>query len=263
MPIHIPPEFWSYLGVGVLAQMVDGCLGMAYGVISTTVLLAAGLSPASASASVHAAKVFTGAASAAAHWGMGNVEKRLLILLSIGGVLGGVLGTYVLTSIDGKALKPYITGWLFLMGLVIIYRAWRGARPNPLPWLHPTGLGLFGGVFDAIGGGGWGPVVTGTLLGTGTDPKKAIGTTNAAEFFMAVAVSVSFVGALVTGHWKDAGILDVFWPLLGLIVGGVAAAPLAGWMTKVMPLRLLTWFVGFLIIGLSLWQWADTFKLFK
>ena len=251
---EIPPEFWLYAGVGFLAQMIDGCLGMAYGVVSTTVLLSLGATPASASASVHAAKVFTGAASAVSHLIHGNVERRLLIFLGIGGVIGGILGAYVLTSIDGKLIKPFVNGWLLIMGLVILYRAWKGARPKPIAMVHPLGLGTFGGAFDAMGGGGWGPVVTSTLLGTGTEPRRAIGTTNTAEFFVAVAVSAAFIWALVTGHWQDTELVNVLWPVLGLIGGGVIAAPLAGWMTKVLPLRLLTWFVGFLVVGLAIWQ---------
>jgi uncharacterized protein len=251
---EIPPEFWLYAGVGFFAQLIDGCLGMAYGVVSTTVLLSTGATPAAASASVHAAKVFTGAASAVSHLLHRNVDRILLLFLSIGGVFGGILGAYVLTSIDGKTIKPFVNGWLLLMGLVILYRAWKQARPKPLAIAHPLPLGLFGGAFDAMGGGGWGPVVTSTLLGTGRDPRKAIGTTNTAEFFVAVAISAAFVWALLTGHWQDTQLSNVLWPVLGLIGGGVIAAPLAGWMVKVLPLRLLTWFVGFLVVALALWQ---------
>ena len=166
------PEFWLYFAVGFAAQLVDGALGMAYGVVTTTVLLAGGVTPANASASVHAAKVFTGAASAISHIAHRNVDWRLLVLLSTGGVVGGVLGTYILTSVDGDAIKPYVVGWLGLMGLVILYRAWKGARPKPFSWKSPLPLGLTGGFFDAVGGGGWGPVVTSTLLGSGADPRK-------------------------------------------------------------------------------------------
>jgi len=124
------PEFWLYFAVGFAAQLVDGALGMAYGVVTTTVLLAGGVTPANASASVHAAKVFTGAASAISHIAHRNVDWRLLVLLSIGGVVGGVIGTYILTSVDGDAIKPYVVGWLGLMGLVILYRAWKGRGPS-------------------------------------------------------------------------------------------------------------------------------------
>ena len=248
------PDFWLYFGVGFAAQLVDGALGMAYGVVTTTVLLANGVSPANASASVHAAKVFTGAASAISHIAHRNIDWRLLGLLSAGGVVGGVIGTYLLTSVDGDAIKPYVVAWLGLMGLVILFRAWKGARPRPFSWKSPLPLGLTGGFFDAVGGGGWGPVVTSTLLGAGADPRKAIGTTNAAEAFVAVAVSAAFLSALATGHWETDGLADHLWSVLGLIAGGVVAAPVAGWMTKVLPLRMLTWVVGLLVTGLAIWQ---------
>jgi uncharacterized membrane protein YfcA len=238
------PDFWLYAAVGFAAQLVDGALGMAYGVISTTVLLSAGVSPANASASVHAAKVFTGLASGLSHIYHRNVDWKLLALLTGGGVLGGATGAYVLTSVPGEAVKPYVVGWLFLMGLVILYRAWR----SPFP------LGLVGGFFDAIGGGGWGPVVTSSLMGAGADPRKAIGTTNTAEMFVAAATSAAFLGALVSGHWETAGLRGLLWSLAGLIAGGVVAAPLAGWMTKVLPVRMLTWIVGLLVVALAVWQ---------
>lgn len=248
------PDFWLFAAVGFAAQLVDGALGMAYGVISTSVLLSFGVSPANASASVHAAKVFTGLASGASHIFYRNIDWRLLGLLSAGGVLGGIFGAYVLTSVPGEAVKPYVVAWLFLMGLVILYRAWRQARPKVFSWRSPFPLGLVGGFFDAIGGGGWGPVVTSSLLGAGADPRKAIGTTNTAEVFVAAATSAAFLASLMSGHWETTGLRDLLWSLAGLIAGGMVAAPIAGWMTKVLPLRMLTWIVGFLVVGLAIWQ---------
>lgn len=248
------PNFWLFAAVGFAAQLVDGALGMAYGVISTSVLLSIGVTPANASASVHAAKVFTGAASGASHIFYRNVDWRLLGLLSGGGVLGGVVGAYVLTSVPGEAVKPYVVAWLGLMGLVILHRAWRGTQPKVFSWRSPFPLGLLGGFFDAIGGGGWGPVVTSSLLGAGADPRKAIGTTNTAEIFVAIATSAAFLVSLLTGHWETEGLRGLAWQLAGLIAGGVVAAPVAGWMTKVLPLGLLTWFVGFLVVALAIWQ---------
>lgn len=248
------PDFWLFMAVGFAAQLVDGALGMAYGVVSTTSLLAMGVSPANASASVHAAKVFTGAASALSHIWHKNVSFKLLAVLSTGGVLGGIAGTFVLTSIDGEKIKPYVVGWLGLMGLVILWRAWKGTRPRPFSWKSPLPLGAVGGFFDAVGGGGWGPVVTSTLMGSGADPRQAIGTTNAAEFFVAAAISAAFISALVTGHWETEGLQDHMWSVLGLIAGGIIAAPVAGWMTKVLPVRALTWIVGLVVVGLALWQ---------
>ena len=247
-------NFLLFAAVGFGAQLVDGALGMAYGVVSTTSLLAMGVSPANASASVHAAKVFTGAASALSHIYHKNVSWRLLALLSAGGVAGGIAGTYLLTSVDGNRIKPFVVAWLGLMGLVILYRAWKGVRPKPFSWKSPLPLGLVGGFFDSVGGGGWGPVVTSTLLGSGADPRKAIGTTNAAELFVATAISAAFLSALLSGHWETDGLRDQLSSVLGLIAGGVVAAPLAGWMTKILPIRALTWFVGVLVTGLALWQ---------
>ena len=253
------PDFWLFAAVGFAAQLVDGALGMAYGVISSTVLLSLGVSPANASASVHAAKVFTGAASGLSHILYRNVDWKLLALLSGGGVLGGVAGAYILTSVPGEAVKPYVVSWLFLMGLVILYRAWRQARPKVFSWRSPFPLGMVGGFFDAIGGGGWGPVVTSSLMGAGADPRKAIGTTNTAEMFVAMATSAAFLGALLTGHWDTAGLRGLLWSLAGLIAGGVVAAPLAGWMTKVLPVRVLTWIVGVLVVALAIWQAISLF----
>jgi uncharacterized membrane protein YfcA len=247
-------DFLLFAAVGFGAQLVDGALGMAYGVVSTTTLLAMGVSPANASASVHAAKVFTGAASALSHIYHKNVSWKLLALLSAGGVIGGIAGTFLLTSVDGEKIKPFVVAWLGLMGLVILYRAWKGVRPKPFSWKSPLPLGLVGGFFDSVGGGGWGPVVTSTLLGSGADPRKAIGTTNAAELFVASAISAAFLSALLSGHWETDGLRDQISSVLGLIAGGVVAAPLAGWMTKILPIRLLTWFVGVMVTGLALWQ---------
>jgi uncharacterized membrane protein YfcA len=254
-------EFWLFAAVGFAAQLVDGALGMAYGVISTTVLLSAGVSPANASASVHAAKVFTGLASGLSHIAHRNIDWKLLAVLTLGGVIGGVLGAFVLTGVSGQVVKPYVVAWLGLMGLVILYRAWRQVRPKVFNWRSPFPLGLVGGFFDAIGGGGWGPVVTSSLMGAGADPRKAIGTTNTAEVFVAAATSAAFLGALVTGHWETTGLLDLAWSLAGLIAGGVVAAPVAGWMTKVLPLRALTWIVGFLVVILAAWQAVELFIL--
>ncbi len=246
-------EFLEFAGVGVLAQLVDGALGMGYGVVCSTVLMSMGVLPASVSASVHAAKVATGAASAVSHVAHRNVDRALLIALSLGGVAGGVVGAYVLTNIDGKKIQPFVTAWLAFMGLIILWRAWKGTRPRVMGGAKPFPLGLVGGLFDAIGGGGWGPVVTSTLLGVGADPRKTIGTVNTAEFFVAAAISATFLYTMLHG-WKAAGLDGMAWSIAGLVGGGIVAAPIAGWTTKVLPLRLLTWMTGFLVVGLALWQ---------
>lgn len=244
--------------VGFLAQIVDGSLGMAYGVISSTVLLSFGVPPATASASVHAAEVFTTAASAGSHAVNKNVNWKLFGPLALGGVAGGMLGAFVLTSIDGNVIKPFITGYLAIMGLVILWRAWRGARRvRAFPWKVAPGLGLFGGFFDAVGGGGWGPSVTTTLVGSGDDTRKSIGTANAAEFFVTSAISATFLAALLTGHWQEAeGIVEHAWAVGGLVIGGLLAAPLAGYVVRIVPIRPLTFAVGILVVLIAGYQTA-------
>lgn len=248
-------QFLIFAVVGVLAQLIDGALGMGYGVVCSTVLLSLGVQPAAVSAAVHVSKVFTGAASAASHLSHRNVDMKILIPLAIGGMIGGALGTYVLVNIDGSVAKPFVVGWLFLMGLVILYRAWKARTPKINPIHRPGPLGLVGGLLDAMGGGGWGPTVTSTLMGGGAEPRLAIGSCNTAEFFVALAVSAAFFTAIVTGHWEDIGDLKTYaWAMGGLVAGGVVAAPLAGWLTKRLPTRALTWAVGVLILVLAGYQ---------
>ncbi len=248
--------FLLFLLVGLFAQAVDGALGMAYGVISSSVLLAFGVPPATASASVHGAEVFTTAASAGSHIWHKNVEWRLFVPLAIAGVIGGVLGAYVLAGIDGNAIKPFIVSYLALMGLWILWRATRDIRLRTIrpSWIVAP-LGVIGGFFDAIGGGGWGPTVSSTLVGAGAEPRRAIGTVNTAEFFLTVAISATFVWALVTGHWKDADALtNHASAVAGLVVGGLLAAPFAGYITKTVPQRALTYAVGGLLLCLAAFQ---------
>jgi len=250
-------DFVIFLFVGFLAQIVDGALGMAYGVISSTVLLAFGVPPAAASASAHAAEVFTTAASAGSHVANKNVNWKIFKPLVIGGCIGGALGAFVLTSIDGNVIKPFITAYLALMGGIIIFRAARGrvVRPFPVRWSGP--LGGLGGFLDAVGGGGWGPTVTSAMLGSGAEPRQSIGTTNTAEFFVTVTISATFVAALLTGHWTEAGnILDHAQAVAGLVLGGLIAAPLAGIVVRLAPIRVLTFAVGGLILILASYQTA-------
>jgi len=256
-------SFLIFMAVGFLAQLVDGAVGMAYGVTSATVLLAFGVPPANVSASVHASKVFTCAASAWAHVRNGNTVKKLAFNLAVGGIAGGVVGAYVLTSLPANTIKPIIIIYLGLMGVIILVRSWRmrlmkQAMERDFKYAIP--LGATGGLLDAIGGGGWGPTVTTTLIGSRVEPRVAIGSTNTAEFFVAVAVSSAFVVILLTGHWEEAGeLIDNLWPVLGLIAGGLMAAPLAAKVTRVLPATQMSWIVGLVVIGLATWQglqWA-------
>ena len=242
-------DFWIFLLVGFGAQIVDGALGMAYGVISSTVLLAFGVPPATASASVHAAEVFTTAASAGSHAVNKNVNWGLFVPLALGGALGGGLGAFVLTSIDGDLLKPWITAYLSIMGLVIIWRATKQTRERVFPTRLAGPLGLVGGFFDAIGGGGWGPTVTTTMVGSGQDPRISIGTANTAEFFVTATISATFLAALLTGHWQQAdGVVNHAMSVIGLIVGGLLAAPFAGIIARIAPKRVLTYGVGAVVL---------------
>lgn len=252
--------FLLFLLVGILAQAVDGALGMAYGVISTSVLLALGVPPAAASASTHAAEVFTTAASASSHVVHKNIEWRLFVPLAVAGVIGGTLGAYVLTGIDSNIIKPFIVAYLALIGVWILWRAGHDIHPRKLPRWVAAPFGLIGGFLDAIGGGGWGPTVTSSMIGSGQEPRKAIGTVNTAEFFLTVAVSATFVWALVSGHWTEAeGLKDHAAAVAGLVVGGVIAAPFAGLIVKKVPRKVLTYAVGILLVGLAIFQGVNLF----
>ncbi len=232
--------------VGFVAQMIDGALGMAYGVSSNTFLLSLGLPPAAASASVHMAEVVTTGVSGISHWRLGNIDWNLVKRLLVPGVIGGVAGAYLLTSIDGDVIKPWISGYLLLMGAYIIYKAFQknGHVNDGTHTARVSVLGLIGGFCDAIGGGGWGPVVTTTLVARGKNPRLTIGSVNFSEFFVTLAESVTFVLTL--------NFLQSWQIILGLLIGGAIAAPLAARMTKKLPLKALMILVGSLIVILSI-----------
>lgn len=248
-------EFLLFALVGFFAQIVDGALGMAYGVISSTVLLSFGVPPAHASASVHAAEIFTTAASGSAHLYHRNIEWKLFARLVPFGIAGGCLGAYVLTSFDGDMVKPYVTAYLAVVGAWLLFRSFRKIPRNAVPAAIVAPLGAAGGFLDAAGGGGWGPMVSTGLLGAGGQPRYVIGTVNAAEFLITVSVSMAFVAALLTGHWEDAGDLTGhLTAVAGLVVGGVLAAPLAGYVVKSLRERTLLRAVGVLIVSLAIYQ---------
>ena len=248
-------EFLIFLTVGFLAQLVDGALGMAYGVVSSTVLLAFGVPPAQASATVHAAELFTTAASGASHAWQRNIDLKLMARLAPAGIVGGVVGAFILTSIDGSTVRPFVLVYLGLLGLFLIFRTFRPfpAKPVPTPIVMP--LGGAGGFLDAVGGGGWGPIVTSSLIGAGGQPRYVIGTVNAAEFLVTLAISVSFLVALISGHWEEAGALqDHLAAVGGLVAGGVVAAPLAGLAAAAIQTRSLTGLVGALVLATTVIQ---------
>lgn len=242
--------FWIAVAVGFFAQAVDGALGMAYGITATTFLLSSGASPAVASASVHIAEVFTTGFSGIAHARIGNVDKKLFLRLLVPGMVGGVVGAIVVTQIDGKILRPYVSGYLVIMGIYILAKAWRYIRPPKNTPRHVGKLALFGGFVDAAGGGGWGPVVTTTLVSNGGDPRTTIGSVNFAEFFLALASAALFAILVGAGTWPIVG---------GLIVGGLCAAPFAALLCKKLHAKTLMIVIGFLITGLSMWNLYKAF----
>lgn len=253
--IAVAPLFAVFLLVGFFAQLVDGALGMAYGVISSSVLLAFGVPPAQASATIHAAECFTTGTSGISHMTHKNVDWRLFWRLAPAGILGGVLGAYVLTGLDATFIKAIVVAYLGVLGFFMLLKALRGLREEPPRLKHVVPLGVVGGFLDASGGGGWGPVVTSTLLGRGHAPRYVIGSVNTAEFFLTVAISVTFIFALVTGRFEwEGGIAAGAASLAGLILGGVVAAPLAGYVTKMVPARFLLGAAAVLVISLSIWQ---------
>lgn len=239
------PLFWSAVAVGLLAQTIDGALGMAYGITSTTFLLATGTSPAVATASVHMAEVFTTGASGIAHARLGNVNKTLFLRLLIPGAIGVLIGAVVITQVDASIIKPFITVYLLLMGFYVLRKAFKkvaAARKEPA---HVGKLAVVGGFVDTAGGGGWGPVVTTTLVGTGADPRTTIGSVNFAEFFLTL-LSAASLFLLVD---------ETIWPVVaGLVAGGLIAAPFAALACKHLKPRTLLIMVGLLIMTVSVFN---------
>ncbi|MBL5980728.1 membrane protein [Petrotoga sp. 8T1HF07.NaAc.6.1] len=232
--------------VGFLAQVVDGALGMAYGTISNALLLSAGVPPAISSASVHFAEIFTTSISGFSHLKLGNVDKSLFKKLLIPGIVGGVLGAYILTNIDGDKIKPFIGIYLLIMGIRILYKVTtmhKHSEEKITRRRHYSILGLLGGFFDAIGGGGWGPIVTSTLVSDGKNPRKTIGSVNAAEFFVTISEVVTFFALLSQFNWSV---------IIGLIIGGSLAAPIAALITKKIPAKVLMISLGCIITFLSI-----------
>ncbi|MBM4465830.1 MAG: sulfite exporter TauE/SafE family protein [Chloroflexi bacterium] len=235
-----------FIIVGLVAQMIDGALGMAYGVSSNTFLLSIGVPPAIASASVHSAEVFTTAVSGLSHFRFGNIDQRLFLKLVIPGVLGGIMGAYILTlDKEGSIIKLFVSAYLLVMGLTILWKATQKAQEKEVTrFLVP--LGAVGGFFDAIGGGGWGPIVTTTVIARGHNPRLTVGSVNATEFFVTFAEAITFVITIPQ-------LISMYWQIIvGLLIGGVIAAPLAAYVCKKLPTRLLMALVGILIVVLSI-----------
>lgn len=240
-------EMLPYIAIGFAAQLVDGALGMAFGVISSTLLVSVlGIAPATASAGVHLVETMTTGVSGLSHALHRNVNWRLFVRLLIPGMIGGVLGAYVLTSLDASVTRPFVMAYLAAIGLYLLFRAIRFAPHLREPKIVEP-LGLAGGFLDAAGGGGWGPVVTSNLLVQGAQPRTTIGTVNTTEFFLTLTISATFLF-----HVGRQGFTPEFWhPVLGLLIGGVVAAPFGAMFAKRMPVRLLLALVGVVLTATS------------
>jgi uncharacterized membrane protein YfcA len=228
-----------FIAVGFAAQLVDGALGMAFGVISNTLLVGVmGVPPALASQRVHLVECFTTATSGISHLLHGNIDKVLFFRLLLPGMVGGILGAYVLSSLDAGVVKPFVMLYLSGIGIYILCRGlFYPPKIKKAKLVEP--LGLFGGFLDAAGGGGWGAVVTSNLLIQGADPRKVVGTVNAVEFFLTLTVSAAFIYKL--------GLADVAGATLGLLIGGLLASPLGAWAAKHFPAKQMLILVGIVL----------------
>jgi uncharacterized membrane protein YfcA len=245
--VNTVERLFVFAFVGLLAQVIDGSLGMAYGVTASTLLLASGVAPAVASASVHLAEIGTTAASGFSHWRFGNVDWTVVRRIAIPGALGAFAGASVLSNLSTESATPWVAALLLLLGVYIVSRFVFGQPPVVVKGRRPGArflapLGLFAGFIDATGGGGWGPVSTPTLISSGTlDPRKVIGSVSAAEFAVTVSASIGFLIGLGSEaiDWRVVG---------GLLVGGVVAAPFAAYLVRHVSLPVLGALVGSVIL---------------
>ncbi len=240
----IGPEFFIFVLGGFIAQMIDGSLGMAYGVSASTFLMSFGVSPAAASASIHASEIFTSGVSGLAHLKFQNVNKRLFKTLLIPGVLGAVAGAYLLSSFEDYnfILRPVVATYTLILGVVIIIKA-RNIQPKKRRTKNVPALAGFGGFMDSVGGGGWGPIVATTLIARGRSPRYTIGSVNLAEFFVSFASSVTFFISIGIGYYQI---------IAGLILGGVIAAPIAAYLVRKLPVKKMLVIVGVVVIIVSI-----------
>lgn len=252
MEAAISPDFLAdpavllpFVLIGFAAQLVDGALGMAFGQISSTLLITMGVPPASASAGVHIAETFTTGVSGISHVAHRNVDWRLFVRIVVPGIIGGVLGAYVLSQLKADTAKPFVLAYLTALGVYLFYRGVMHRHTEKRPRIVEP-LGLAGGFLDAAGGGGWGAIVTTNLLVQGSNPRKTIGTVATTEFFVTITISATFLATLtIVGTPEERDLL--LRATVGLLIGGVLAAPFGAWIAKrVNPDRLLT-FVGLLV----------------
>ncbi len=229
--------------IGAIAQLIDGSLGMAYGVISNTALLGIGLLPSAASASVHISEVFTTFASGISHFKLKNVNMKLVLNLAIPGIIGGIAGAYIISNLPGKVIKPYINAYLIIMGIIIFIKAFVSRPFRELKDYRLWILGTIGGFFDSIGGGGWGPIVTSNLVASGYEPRYVVGSVNLSEFFLTAAQAATFITLIgVTENWHI---------IAAITAGGILISPLAAMLTKKIPVKLFMIIVGSIVILLN------------
>lgn len=234
-----PAALLPFIAVGFGAQIVDGALGMAFGVICNVLLVAVmGVAPARASANVHIVETFTTAVSGLSHFFHGNIDRRLFLRLLVPGIIGGVAGAYLLTNIDAGVVKPFVLAYLVGIGIYLLIRGLMFPPKEAKPKVVEP-LGLIGGFLDAAGGGGWGPVVTSNLLVQGVEPRRVVGTVNSVEFFLTATVSATFIYHL--------GLQDFAVATVGLLIGGVAAAPFGAIMAKRFSTKTLLILVGIVL----------------
>jgi uncharacterized membrane protein YfcA len=252
MPEFVTQIDWyaiaPFILIGFVAQLVDGALGMAFGVICSTLLVSImGIPPARASAGVHLVEMFTTGASGISHILHKNVDWRLFARIALPGMVGGALGAYILSNIDGSITRPFVMLYLTCIGFYLLYKALTYPQmPKARAAKVTIPLGLVGGFLDASGGGGWGPVVTSNLLIQGTDPRKTIGTVNTAEFFLTTTVSIAFIATIG---------LEAFTLVTGgLLIGGLIAAPIGGYIAKRIEAKTLMLMVGVVLTATSMFS---------
>ena len=253
--IRFDYHVWLFMLAGFVAQLIDGALGMAYGVSCSSLLIAFNVPPLISSASVHISEVFTTGVSGLSHLKFKNVHRQLLMKLLIPGILGAAIGAYLLSELfKGDWIKPVVSAYLMILGLLIVRKALIHQNKPAREVRHVRRLAFAGGFLDAIGGGGWGPVVVSSLLYQGANPKRSIGSANTAEFFIALVSSAVFISFVKISDWQ---------PVIGILLGGIIAAPLAAYFVKVIRAKPLMIIVGILIALVSLYNIYRSFPAFE
>ncbi len=237
---------WGYMFIGFIAEVVNGTIGMAYGVTTTTLLLASGVAPAFTVIIVHILEVFTAGATGLIHFRMGNVNKKLFKNLLIPGIIGAIIGAYVLYSLKDyiHIIKPIISGYILILGVIILYRAVRKiAKGKKIKYLYP--LGFIAGFLDSIGGGGWGTIVSTTLIAGGRNARYTIGSVILSRFFVALVSSATLITLIGFTNWYV-----VAW----LVAGGLAGSPIGPYLAKHIPVKITMVLVAIAVILISLKQ---------